>query len=210
MMGMDRRYHYMDLASCYLEFAPNGLDRMVELLYQFAVLGGLYSEPHRHYHNLDHISSGYQLYRTFHGDMPAPEFFAWMYHDSIYDPGAPDNEEHSAELFVMDNAKIGFGTEETDKIVKLILSTKHIGEKNIITDVDLAGLGFKSEVYDECSARIRLEYGDFSDEEWKVGRTKFLTRFLATERLFVTPDFLQFEAPARENMRRELDGLALK
>jgi hypothetical protein len=111
---------------------------------------------------------------------------------------------------VQDNALLGFGAADLNRAIDLILSTKHDREKNIVTDVDLAGLGFKPEIYDECSIRIRLEYSDFSDDEWKAGRSASLARLLASERIFVTPDFLQFEAPARENMRRELNDLTLK
>jgi predicted metal-dependent HD superfamily phosphohydrolase len=204
----DRRLYYLDLASAYLELAPNGIDKTVDLLCQFATLASLYSEPQRYYHNLDHISRGYQLYRLFHNSMPAPEFFAWMYHDSIYDPGDPDNEVRSADIFLKDNAVIGFGVKETDKITDLILSTRHIGEKNVITDIDLSSLGFKEEIYDELKALIRLEYSDFSDEEWRTGREKFLTHMLSSGRIFVTPGFSSsFEAPARQNMRRELKTL---
>ena len=206
-VGMDRRHYYVKLASRYLELAPSGIDNMTELLHQYAVLGSTYSEPRRWYHNLDHIFTGHIMHVVTYGDMPAPEFFAWMYHDVVYEPAAPDNEVRSADMFLRDNAKIGFGVREADKVVDLILSTRHIGEKNVITDIDLVGLGFKPEVYDEYNALIRLEYSGFSADEWRTGRTAFLTHMLTSGPIFVTPEFFQYEAPAKENLRRELTNL---
>jgi predicted metal-dependent HD superfamily phosphohydrolase len=204
---MDRCHRYLDLASAYLELAPNGIDRTVDLLCRFAALASLYSESRRRYHNLDHISCGYQMYRRFYDNTPAPEFFAWMYHDAVYEPGTPDNEVRSADMFLKDNAVIGFGVAGADRVIELILSTRHIGEKNVVTDIDLSGLGSKPEIYDEQVALIRMEYSKFSDAEWKTGRKVFLNYMLASGRIFVTPEFLCFETPARENMCRELETL---
>jgi predicted metal-dependent HD superfamily phosphohydrolase len=205
---MDERFSYTDLAACFLEFAPLGLRNMPEILYQFASLGRRYSAPWRRYHNLDHLFYGYYKHRAFFGHMTPVNFFAWMYHDSVYDPTAMDNENKSTELFLQDNKLIGFDSKEADKITKLILSTKHIGEMNVITDVDLCGLGSSPDFYDANTALIRAEYSMVSDEAWKDGRKSFIERFLTAKRLFFTPKFhTAFEEQARENLRRELSKL---
>lgn len=167
-----------------------------------------YSEPHRHYHNLAHIEFGYQQHNQRVGDMDGETFFAWTYHDAIYVPTAKDNEVQSARLFLRDNELIGFDPEAAGRINNLILSTQHIGEKNLLTDIDLSGLGLPPEQYDANTAKIRIEYSFVSAEDWKAGRTAFIERFLAQPRIYATAHFNGLEEPARENMKRELNRLS--
>jgi predicted metal-dependent HD superfamily phosphohydrolase len=197
------------LACCYLDFAPRGVQNMTELLEQFATLGREYSGPQRHYHNLEHIFHGFYQHRAFLGQMTPVNFFAWMYHDSVYDPLAQDNEEQSADIFEQDNALIGLAAAQSDEVVRLILATKHLDEKNVVTDIDLCGLGLEPGAYDANTARIRREYMCVSDERWNEGRRGFIQRFLAAEHLFFTPAFREaFEGLAKANLGRELAELA--
>jgi len=167
-----------------------------------------YLELHRHYHTLGHIQFGFGEYFKFFDKMDPVTFFAWAYHDAIYDPTRNDNEARSAMVFEQDNFQIGFDVEDTDKIVSLILSTTHTGETNIVTDMDLAGLGSSPEQYDENTRLIRMEYSFASDEMWKAGRAAFLTAFLARPQLYFSPQFAgAYMLQAQENMSRELSKL---
>lgn len=198
----------MDTLSRALELAPNGDTHAAEIFLRLGLLRRRYEEKHRFYHNLDHIQYGYQIHNNFFGPMDAFTFFAWTYHDSIYEPTAKDNEAQSARLFMEDNSVLGFSLPDADRIAMFILSTTHTGEKNLITDIDLAGLGAAPEVYDANTSKIRREYTWATDEQWKAGRTAFIERFLAQDRIFSTPQFVsQFEAIASENLRRELARL---
>lgn len=198
----------MDNLTRALELAPNGKKEAAAIFMRLGLLRRRYEEKHRFYHNLDHVEHGYQIHNKFFGLMDTPTFFAWTYHDSIYEPTAKDNEAQSAKLFMEDNSVLGFSMRDADQIAMLILSTTHTGEKNLITDIDLSGLGSDPEVYDANTAKIRREYAFASDEMWKAGRTAFIERFLAQDSIFFTPQFVsQFEAKARKNMSRELDRL---
>lgn len=167
-----------------------------------------YNELSRLYHNLGHIQGGYAEHEKFFGHMDPITFFAWTYHDAIYDPKAKDNEEQSALLFEKDNAVLGFPAEDAARIAALIRSTTHTGEKNIVTDIDLSNLAIPPDAYDENTQRIRAEYAFASDEEWHAGRRAFLTRFLASGPVFSTPQFaFAYERQAIDNMRRELSRL---
>jgi pantetheine-phosphate adenylyltransferase len=53
-----------------------------------------YDEPHRYYHNFDHII--YML--NFLGDISDELFIAVIFHDIVYDPKRSDNEEMSVKL----------------------------------------------------------------------------------------------------------------
>src|SRR5262245_8133597 len=59
-----------------------------------------YSEPHRHYHSIEHVSALLQLLDK-HGrgvlDRNAVAL-AILFHDVVYDPARDDNERASADL----------------------------------------------------------------------------------------------------------------
>ena len=63
-------------------------------------LAAAYGEPHRQYHNRQHIAECLREFdeiRDLCQNAPALEFGIW-FHDAIYDPTASDNEEKSADL----------------------------------------------------------------------------------------------------------------
>ena len=172
-------------------------------------LAARYLEPQRHYHTLGHITHGLTEYFKFFDKMEPTVFFAWLYHDSVYDPLRDDNEARSAMLFETDNHEIGFNVDDADKIVSLILSTTHTEHTNIVTDIDLAGLGADPDQYDENCRLIRMEFCFASDEMWRAGRSAFLKAFLARPQLYFSPQFAgAYTLSAQENMQRELAKLS--
>ena len=63
-------------------------------------LTNAYSEPHRHYHTLRHVTeclTEFNSVRHLARQPVAVEMAIW-FHDAIYDTHAQDNEERSAEL----------------------------------------------------------------------------------------------------------------
>ena len=65
----------------------------------WAIIEASYNKNQLAYHNLDHIADCLnQFYSSQHlaEDPTAVEFALW-FHDIVYDPKAPDNEEKSAE-----------------------------------------------------------------------------------------------------------------
>jgi predicted metal-dependent HD superfamily phosphohydrolase len=180
----------------------------IRIGYVWKALMNRYLEPHRHYHTLGHIQFGFSEYFKFFDKMSPITFFAWAYHDAVYDPTRDDNEARSAMVFEKDNPVLGFDVEDADKIIALILSTTHTEHVNLVTDIDLAGLGSSAEQYDENTRLIRMEYNFASDEMWKAGRMAFLKTFLARPQLYFSPQFAgAYTLQARENMQRELDRL---
>lgn len=185
--------------------AGRGCPHDIRLGYVMKSLMTRYLEPQRHYHTLNHINFGLSEYFKFFDKMDSVTFFAWLYHDSVYIPHESDNEAKSAMLFEADNKQIGFDVNDADKIVALILSTTHTDHRNIVTDIDLAGLGSPPEKYDENSRLIRIEYSFADDTMWKAGRAAFLTTFLARPQLYFSPQFAgAYTLQAHENMTREL------
>jgi pantetheine-phosphate adenylyltransferase len=80
-----------------------------------------YLEPHRFYHTLEHLDDICdQLEKKGYGDNDAL-LLATVFHDIIYDPRSPNNEEDSASYF----NKVFSGSQALkDDVTKIILDTK--------------------------------------------------------------------------------------
>ncbi|HYG75237.1 MAG TPA: N-methyl-D-aspartate receptor NMDAR2C subunit [Planctomycetota bacterium] len=174
-----------------------------------------YLEPHRAYHNLQHIQHCINEFSAVRGQCPNPDAveLALWFHDAVYDPRAKDNEERSADLasaFIRD-AELG---ETFDANVRrLILATKHAAvptelDEQIIVDVDLAILGQAPEVFDTYEKNIRAEYAWVPEAEFRAGRSSILKKFLERPVIFSTPRFRErYEAAARANLQRSMAKL---
>lgn len=188
-----------------------------------------YKEPHRKYHNLDHIQSildkiplFVEAYELNSEQSLWLEIIAW-YHDVIYIPGPqqPSNEYLSAGKFksdrwagliplIYDNIP-NYYEYVVQEIWDVIFGTRHhksppsfIGA--IFFDLDLADMGTDS--YIENSFKIREEFGEFSDLEWLAGRQKFLGDFLERPLIYHTSlGYKLWEEKARRNMENELHFL---
>jgi predicted metal-dependent HD superfamily phosphohydrolase len=169
-----------------------------------------YREPHRHYHTLAHIENGLRVYNELCSKPLLPlEFFAWAYHDAVYDTTQSDNEQRSAEVFMRDAATLGFSMEDSDRVTNLILATAPSAEPlSVINDIDLIVLGAEPAVYDKYVTDIRKEYHWVEPEVWRKGRTAVLRQILKREALYITEPFItNFTLQAIENMSRELQSL---
>lgn len=173
-----------------------------------------YREAGRFYHNWQHIESGLETYRKFFDKIDRTVFFAWMYHDAVYDPKAHDNEERSAKVFLKDNAVLGFNNEDADKIAMLILSTTHTGETNAVTDMDLAGLGADPATFTANTDLIRREYHFVDENTWRAGRAAILKQFLERAKagtLYSSSAFIgAFTAQAQSNLAQSIEKLTDK
>lgn len=171
-----------------------------------------YQEPHRHYHNLDHIESVikriYQLAinnglndnHLFHAVLGA------FYHDAVYVPGWGENEAFSEQMAVDRLKAIGLEDLPVTYIAHAIRETKghaYRGQARsvqLLLDADLYEL---STNYDENKDKIRWEFGLPSEEDWIEGRSKFLKAYLALDKLYKLPGQEHQEGRARRNMLQE-------
>lgn len=181
----------------------------------FDLLKSHYSEKHRAYHNLKHISdclAEFNSIRRRCENADAVEFALW-FHDVIYDPKAKDNEEQSATLAKRVCADVKLPAHFGMCVETLILATKHAAEPigndtQIIVDVDLSILGQSEVAFDKYERNIRAEYTWVPERQFRSGRAAILKNFLARERIFSTEHFhLKYEAAARANLARSLQKL---
>lgn len=191
----------------------------------------LYSEPHRHYHNLSHVQHLLSLFETYLSEFHDPQSLeaAIWFHDAVYDPRAkaPQNEMQSAQLAVEMLPEAGVDPARVEKVKEMIEATAGHGSGSsfvssssvkgkgpdrdmaLFLDMDLSILGAAREVYDEYERNVRKEYDFVSEEDWRNGRGQFLKSVLEGGVIFQTELFRGlFEGRARENIRRSLDSLA--
>ena len=173
-------------------------------------VGSRYTEPHRHYHTLEHIAASLAHLDEVEQN-PDIEGAIW-FHDVIYDPARTDNEERSAEFF-LESTRQWIDPDWAARIHRLILATdfrtprQDDPDARLMTDIDLAVLGAADDLYDAYARAIRLEYAHVSDDVFREGRTRVMKRFIE-QPVYRTPFFQSREAAARANILRELESFA--
>lgn len=196
-------------------------DRWNHLLPDAKPLGqdllGRYAEPHRAYHDQQHLTEMLDTIDELAGEATDPDsvrLAAW-FHDAVYDPEAPAgaNEESSAQLAEAELAAYGLGEDKIAEVGRLVrLTASHTatdGDSNgaVLCDADLRILAADRRRYDEYTAAVRREYAHVPDTDFRRGRAAVLEK-LGDGRIFTTkPARRRWERPARDNLDRELRGL---
>ena len=179
---------------------------------EWAAVMDAWSQPHRRYHGLAHLAAVLGVVGELDGtatDPAAVRLAAW-YHDVVYEPTQPDNEQVSAE-----RARAGLRglvpDERLAEVERLVLLTAgHDPEPDdangaVLCDADLAVLAGPPESYAAYASAVREEYGHLSDEEFTSGRIAVLESLLALPALYRTPEATrQWTATARANLTAEL------
>ncbi len=178
-------------------------------------LASLYSQPHRHYHNLHHIAeclAEFDSARHLVSQQLEVELAIW-FHDAIYDTRAHDNEERSAELAKRWIANIGGTAELCEAVAALIMATKTHEptvhpDAQLLVDVDLSVLGQPQERFQQYETQIRREYDWVPEETFAAKRAEVLERFLGRKRLYTTDHFFaKYEQQARANLQNSIRTL---
>jgi predicted metal-dependent HD superfamily phosphohydrolase len=180
----------------------------------FNELVGLYSEPHRLYHNTSHILAALKHFDALKGLAERPdlvEFSLWL-HDVVYDPRATDNEAKSADLAESYLLAAGLG-KWVSEVRRLIIATAHTAaceadDAGLVVDIDLSVLALDSAGYAAYTRSIRQEYQWVPEEAFRAGRTKVLQSFLAMPKLYShSATVTAWEHKARSNISAELTSI---
>ena len=181
----------------------------------YAGLVRLYGEPHRHYHTLTHIRHCLREFDRAADLMDCPDAveMALWFHDAVYAPGAPDNEQRSADLFREWATAAGGAAEVQERVNDLIMDTTHrippsSRDGQFIVDIDLSSFGLP---WDDCELdgrRIRAECAHLSDDQYYPGHLQFV-QTLQNRPVFFFTDFFQqrYGQTARDNVHRIIADL---
>ncbi|MGW8317966.1 MAG: metalloprotease family protein [Candidatus Promineifilaceae bacterium] len=183
----------------------------------FDDLVGHYLEPHRHYHNLEHVAYVMEVVtrlKPLAKDDQALQLAVW-FHDVIYDPGASDNEVRSAEYAGRQLSRLDLEQEMIAEVQRLIMVTvdHHAADDDIdaqiLIDADLAPLAAEEAIFEQHSQAIRREFGHVPDDIYRTGRLQVLSTFLNRERIFHTEAlYADLEEQARHNLARAIQELS--
>ncbi len=141
-----------------------------------------YREPHRHYHNLDHIEQMLELVSQtlWWGDgqlqrKPTSVLLnAIWFHDCVYDPTAMDNEEQSAAMAAL------YLDQSISRDVQdlILLSKRHqfgtFSVPNIFVLADLVIFTKPLDVFSQYCFNVREEYRHVDDATYAKKRLTFL------------------------------------
>lgn len=178
-----------------------------------------YRQPHRGYHNQEHLDELIALARRYTPDLDTAEQLALLFHDAVYVPGAGHglNEALSARLMRAtiaalgrtDRLLAGLTEGELQKAATIIEATTHDREPPAeaarLCDLDLWRLAAPWPDFERHADGVRHEYLHLvgGDEAFWTARRAFYRDMLKKPHLFATADFRdRFEAAARANLER--------
>ena len=190
-----------------------------------------YEQPHRKYHTSVHLSEMLTalktLYKRHHTATPRAVLLAAWFHDAVYEANPGDDEAASADLArtaLTPLASTGFLTNRgVTAIAHLIeLTASHQladgieeytsgaltrADAAFFLDADLAILAADSPRYTRYVAGVRAEYAHYAPDAFTRGRAAILQGFLNRTAIYASDTaHLLWDAPARLNLRTELEG----
>jgi predicted metal-dependent HD superfamily phosphohydrolase len=192
-----------------VSLVPNDPDAGADLVRRYAA-------PGRRYHDLLHLATVLDAVDVLSDEAADPRLVrlaAW-YHDAVYEVDRDDNEERSAALAERSLSTAGLRQADVAEVSRLVrLTASHAprgGDANgaVLCDADLAVLAGGADEYAAYLAAVRAEYGRFSDEEFRAGRTAVVQELLRLPALYSTAHgTAAWEDAARANLRAELAAL---
>ena len=168
-----------------------------------------YQEPHRYYHTLEHIAhclGQLDIAGDYVEESSATEMAIW-FHDIIYHYGAKDNEILSVAYF-KEVAGSAMSAPFIDRVAEFIIATQHTGAAGdpaiaYMVDIDLSGFGLPWDEYLADSLSLRYEAEGVNDEQYYMGKLRFLTELQRWPSLYQSPFFKnRLEARAQSNITR--------
>lgn len=193
----------------------------------FQTIEQAYSQSHRFYHTLTHISDclrEFREYRKNHGnDIENPDAveLALFFHDVFYDPRAErgKNERDSAdgvrkfcEIYGINKTRSDNRFDFGARVHNLVLFTvNHSADRDsdatLVNDCDLAILGQPETIYDAYVENLSRESAPLPDWKFREERAKELEGF-SDEDIFHIPFFKdKYESRAKRNISKELSRL---
>lgn len=175
-----------------------------------------WAQPHRRYHDLEHLGEVLDAVDGLADDAadPAVVRLAAWFHDAVYDGRPGDDEEASAVLAERVLASLGVPADRAGRVAALVrMTAAHSptdddADAAVLSDADLAILAAPPERYARYAAAVRAEYAHVPDDAFRAGRAAVLRGLVVAPHLFRTAHGrAQWEHAARANVAAELATL---
>lgn len=180
----------------------------------FPMFESFYGEPHRAYHNFEHLNQMYEVYNSCSDvvsldaeAMANIELFIW-WHDVIYQPRRKDNEYLSAQLFA--SCTKGIHTPVYDAILCSVHSGQAHNSKDWVKhclDLDLSAM-MQPKAFKRNGVKIEEEFRHLPLFTFLQGRKAFFKKLLSYEQIYYNPFGLKLfedgEWMARTNIENEI------
>jgi predicted metal-dependent HD superfamily phosphohydrolase len=169
-----------------------------------------YNEPHRVYHNLEHIKSCLTMFDQVSEllDNPDAVELAIWFHDVIYTIGDKKNEQLSADLFMTLTNGL-FDNVFRDSVYQHIMATCHDcseitnADTKLMVDIDLSSFGLPWDDFLIDSKKVRAEMPHLSDVDYNQKQKSFQLSLLDQPCFFNSDYFLEhYEAQAHKNLAK--------
>ena len=166
-----------------------------------------YSQPQRYYHTLSHVAHCLSLFDKIKTELQNPQAveLAIWFHDVVYEPGAINNEQLSADQFMTITEGI-FNDKLRTEVYQHIMATLHDGsdfenaDTNYMLDIDLSSFGRPWPEFIQDSDNLRLEMESLPDDVFYKRQNAFQDKLFSRPRFFKSEYFYNhFEAQARQN-----------
>ncbi len=183
-----------------------------------------YDAAHRFYHTTQHLASVFDEYSKVKEALNRQEEFAFalLFHDFIYEPAHADNQTSSAKIARTVLAAIGYDMDR-DYVERLILlsSDRHkmspkltskavTPEEALFLDCDQWVLAADSDTYAAYLNDLEHECVSLGTTKFKLNRKLWLNKMLNFDRIFLSDQFSDREAAARQNLQAEMERRTMK
>ncbi|MBB2890463.1 HD domain-containing protein [Flexivirga oryzae] len=181
-----------------------------------------WTEPHRHYHTLQHLTEMLAALDTLSAaacldprELHLARVAAWL-HDAVYEVHAPagDSERASAQLARNLLVSLRVGRSDVDVVEALILLTIDHGTglpgalADVFTDADLWILAASPDRFDAYCSQVRAEYASVPEASYNQARSAILASLVDRHEVYRTSfGRAEWTVTARENVAREIDRL---
>lgn len=176
-----------------------------------------WSEPHRSYHDVEHLLhclESLSLLETKGHQVPRTVRLAAWFHDAIHTgaAAAPGDDERASAALAEELLPGLVEFDEVAEVASLVRVTiDHAPAADdvnggLLSDADLSILGSDPDDYRRYLRRVRREYGDVPADEFRAGRRAVVESLLTKDPLYATETGRQlWEERARANLAAELE-----
>lgn len=196
---------------------PNGTGRTIDSTYSELYVA--YTNPDRHYHDINHINEGLELIDEIRTFLEEPVLIeaSWWWHDKVYET-SPTKMKLNEAMSGLEAFQALRELEAKDlfcvEVMSGIMPTLHSyipvkTDHKFLVDIDLVRIAAPESDFDRNAEDLSKEYG-ITIEAFRIGQTQFFRNFMKNRSsVYLTHYFRErYEKMAQANIARVLSRSA--